>query len=220
METERNWKMEPEEILGRGPVIPVIVIRKREHAVPLARALVAGGIDVLEVTLRTGVALDAIRDIVREVPEAVAGAGTVVTPDDLRAVKEAGAAFAISPGLTPELLHAANLGPIALIPGITTVSELMTGLTRGYTYFKFFPAGAAGGVRMLKSMAGPFPGVTFCPTGGIGAEDFKEYLALENVACVGGSWLAPSKVLEEEKWESITRLARQTVESAAEREGR
>jgi 2-dehydro-3-deoxyphosphogluconate aldolase/(4S)-4-hydroxy-2-oxoglutarate aldolase len=214
MEKERNWKREPGEILGLGPVMPVIMIRKREHAVPLARALVAGGIAVLEITLRTGVALDAIRDIIREVPEAVVGAGTVVTPDDLRAVTEAGAVFAISPGLTPKLLDAANWGPIALIPGISTVSELMTGLARGYPHFKFFPAGVAGGVRMLKAMAGPFPGVTFCPTGGIGAEDYREYLALGNVACVGGSWLAPSSVLEEEDWESITRLARQTVESA------
>jgi 2-dehydro-3-deoxyphosphogluconate aldolase/(4S)-4-hydroxy-2-oxoglutarate aldolase len=161
MTQTRNWKINPAAILDQGPVVPVMVIKKLEHAVPLAKALLAGGIKVLEITLRTPVAVDAIRAISREVGDAVVGAGTVTTPEELREITEAGAVFAISPGLTPELLEAANGGSIALIPGISTISELMTGITRGYGYFKFFPAEAAGGINMLKSIAGPFPQITF-----------------------------------------------------------
>jgi 2-dehydro-3-deoxyphosphogluconate aldolase / (4S)-4-hydroxy-2-oxoglutarate aldolase len=203
-----NWKISAQEILNNGPVVPVMVIKKLEHAVPLARALVKGGIKVLEVTLRTPVAIDAIRIISQEVPDAVVGAGTVISPDDLRAVEKAGAVFAISPGLTPELLEAANQGGIALIPGISSISELMTGLEKGYLNFKFFPAEAAGGVKMLQSIAGPFPNITFCPTGGINPENYKKYLALKNVACIGGSWLVPAEVIEQEDWDTITKLAR------------
>lgn len=214
MSQRRNWTREPAEILSLGPVIPVMVIKKREQAVPLARALVAGGVKVLEITLRTAVAVDAITAICREVPDAVVGAGTVTTPEELRAVTEAGAVFAISPGLTPELLEAANAGTIALIPGISTISELMTGISRGYNHFKFFPAEAAGGIKMLKAIAGPFPSITFCPTGGISPDNYKDYLALANVACVGGSWIVPGKAIEQEDWERITALAHEAVRTS------
>ena len=179
----RNWKIAPLDVLNAGPVVPVIVVKKIEQAIPLAQALLAGGVKVLEVTLRSEVAVDAIRHISREVPEAIVGAGTVASPEDLGAVAEAGAVFAISPGLTPTLLDA-NQGPIALIPGISTASELMFGMEMGYTEFKFFPAEAAGGVQMLKSIGGPFPHITFCPTSGISPENYNDYLALANVACV------------------------------------
>lgn len=210
----RNWKIDAASILGQGPVVPVMVIKKLEHAVPLAKALLAGGIKVLEITLRTPVAVDAIRAISREVSEAVVGAGTVTTPEELKEVAEAGAVFAISPGLTPELLEAANAGSIALIPGVSTISELMTGITRGYNHFKFFPAAAAGGVKMLQSIAGPFPQITFCPTGGISPANYKEYLALDNVACIGGSWLVPADAIEQEDWQKITDLASEAVKNA------
>jgi len=214
MSQMRKWKMDPAEILHMGPVVPVMVIEKLSHAVPLAKALLAGGIRVLEITLRTPVALDAIRLIGREVPQAVVGAGTVVSPHDLRAVEEAGAVFAISPGLTPELLETANRGSIVLIPGISTISELMTGITRGFAHFKFFPAEAAGGVSYLKAIAGPFPHIIFCPTGGISRDNYRKYLALKNVACVGGSWVAPADVIEREDWARITTLASETLRNS------
>ena len=210
----RKWKMEPAEVFAQGPVVPVMVIKDLAHAVPVARALVAGGIRVLEITLRTPVAVAAIREIARAVPEAVVGAGTVTSVEDLAAVSEAGAVFAISPGLTPELLDGANQGDIALIPGIATVSELMVGLQRGYDHFKFFPAEAAGGIPMLKAIAGPFPKVTFCPTGGIGLGNYREYLALGNVACVGGSWVAPAEAVAQGDWGRVSQLAREAVEGA------
>ncbi|MCX5864557.1 MAG: bifunctional 4-hydroxy-2-oxoglutarate aldolase/2-dehydro-3-deoxy-phosphogluconate aldolase [Deltaproteobacteria bacterium] len=206
--------MEPGEVFAQGPVVPVMVIKDLDRAVPLARALVAGGIRVLEITLRTPVAVEAIREIAKSVPEAVVGAGTVTTAEDLAAVSEAGAVFAISPGLTPELLDAANQGDIALIPGIATISELMAGLRRGYSHFKFFPAEAAGGIPMLKAIAGPFPKVVFCPTGGIGLGNYCEYLALGNVACVGGSWVAPAEAVAQGDWARITKLAREAVHGA------
>ena len=214
MTLTRNWKMNPAEVFAQGPVVPVMVIKDLAHAVPLARALVAGGIRVLEITLRTPVAVEAIREIARAVPEAVVGAGTVTSVDDLAAVSEAGAVFAISPGLTPELLDGANQGGIALIPGIATVSELMTGLQRGYDHFKFFPAEAAGGIAMLKAIGGPFPQVVFFPTGGIGLGNYREYLALGNVACVGGSWVAPAEAVAQGDWGRISQLAREEVEGA------
>nr|WP_307632115.1 bifunctional 4-hydroxy-2-oxoglutarate aldolase/2-dehydro-3-deoxy-phosphogluconate aldolase [Thiovibrio frasassiensis] len=211
MALTRKWKMQPGEVFAQGPVVPVMVIKDLAHAVPLARALVAGGIRVLEITLRTPVAVAAIREIARQVPEAVVGAGTVTNAEDLVAVSEAGAVFAISPGLTPELLDAANRGSIALIPGIATVSELMVGLQWRYDHFKFFPAEAAGGIPMLKAIAGPFPKVTFCPTGGISVENYRDYLALGNVACVGGSWVAPAEAVARGDWELISQLARDAV---------
>ena len=217
MTKTKNWKRAPLEILNAGPVVPVIVIKNIEHAVPLAKALLAGGVKVLEITLRSEVAVEAIHRIGRDVPEAIVGAGTVTTLYDLEAVAEAGAVFAISPGLTPTLLAAANQGPIALIPGISTASELMFGIEKGYTEFKFFPAEAAGGIHMLQSIGGPFPQITFCPTGGISSKNFKDYLALDNVACVGGSWIVPQQVIKTESWRTITELAEKAVVAADKR---
>lgn len=211
MEAKRQWRIQPGEVMRQGPVVPVMVIHKLEHAVPLANALLAGGIRVLEITLRTPVAMESIRAIRREVPDAIVGAGTVTRGEELDAVAAAGAVFAISPGLTAELLDAANRGPIPLIPGIATISELMTGMARGYDHFKFFPAEAAGGVRMVQAIAGPFPRITFCPTGGITFANYREYLALDNVACVGGSWVAPQGAMDQGDWARITALAREAV---------
>ena len=211
MPNPQQWKMMPLDVLNAGPVVPVIVIKKIEQAVPLAQALLKGGIRVLEVTLRSAAAVDAIGLLSREVPDAIVGAGTVANPEDLQAVAEAGAVFAISPGLTPSLLDAANQGPIALIPGIASASELMLGMEMGYTAFKFFPAEAAGGVPMLKSIGGPFPQITFCPTGGVSQDNYNDYLALTNVACVGGSWIVPAREIEAGNWGAITELAAKAV---------
>lgn len=198
-------------ILRIGPVMPVLVLKNADHAVPLAKALLAGGIRVLEITLRSEAALEGIRRISAAVPEAVVGAGTVLTRDDLAKVAEAGGRFAISPGLTPALLAAAKDAPIPLIPGIATASELMLAMEQGFTELKFFPAEAAGGVQMLKSLHGPFPQITFCPTGGISAANCQAYLALANAACVGGSWIAPAELIEQEDWDGIARLAEQAA---------
>ena len=198
-------------VLKTGPVVPVIVINNLDQAVPLAKALIAGGVKVLEITLRTPMAIEAIRMISKEVPKAVVGAGTVATEQDLNAVAAVGGVFAISPGLTPTLLTAAVNGPIALIPGISTASELMLGMEYGLNEFKFFPAEAAGGIKMIKSIGGPFPQATFCPTGGISPANYKEYLSLKNVACVGGSWLAPKDALEQGDWDKITDIAKKAI---------
>ena len=179
----KNWKTSAEAILKTGPVVPVIVVNKLEHAVPMAKALVAGGVRVLEVTLRTACAMDAIRAIAKEVPEAIIGAGTVLNPQQLAEVTEAGAQFAISPGLTEPLLKAATEGSIPLIPGISTVSELMLGLDYGLKEFKFFPAEANGGTKALQAIAGPFANVRFCPTGGISPANYRDYLAVRFRYC-------------------------------------
>lgn len=188
--------------------MPVMVIQNLDDAVPLARALAAGGIKVLEITLRTPIALDAIRLISREVDGAIVGAGTIANPEQLKAAEDAGAVFAISPGITESLLKAANSGNIALIPGVATLSELMLGMEYGLDHFKFFPAEAAGGIPMLKAIAGPFPQATFCPTGGISPENYQAYLKLPNVACVGGSWLAPQDAVKTKNWAKVTELAK------------
>ncbi len=211
MSNTKNWKLSALDVLQTGPVVPVIVINNIDHAVPLAKALVAGGVKVLEVTLRTPVAIEAIKRIAAEVPDAIVGAGTVATEADLHAVTEAGGVFAISPGLTPTLIEAALNGSIALIPGISTASELMFGMEYGLREFKFFPAEAAGGIKMIKSIGGPFPQATFCPTGGISPDNYKEYLSLKNVACVGGSWLAPTDALEQGDYQKITGLAQKAI---------
>jgi len=194
--------------------MPVMVIQNLDDAVPLAKALVAGGVRVLEITLRTPVALEAIRLISQEVKDAVVGVGTITTPEQLKAAEEAGAVFAISPGLTPTLLAAAKQSSIALIPGIASISELMLGMEYGLDHFKFFPAEAAGGIPMLKAIAGPIPQVTFCPTGGISPENYQAYLSLSNVACVGGSWLAPADVVKAKDWAKVTELAKHAVANA------
>ena len=211
MTHNRSWKMTPLEVFSRSPIIPVMIIDQVDDAVPLAKALLAGGLTVLEITLRTGAALEAIKRIADEVPGAIVGAGTVTNANDLLAVEKAGGVFAISPGLTPTLLRDANQGRLALIPGISTPSELMLGMEMGYSEFKFFPAAAAGGVKMLKSIGGPFPQATFCPTGGISPENYREYLALPNVACVGGSWIVPKDAIAAGDWQQITDLARSAL---------
>lgn len=209
--TDRNWLLESSEVFASGPVVPVLVIENVEDAVPIAKAMLAGGIKVLEVTLRTPSAIEVIREIAQHCPEAIVGAGTVTNATQLKQVTEAGAKFAISPGLTSDLLEAGNQGSIALIPGIASISELMKGLDLGYTHFKFFPAEASGGVQSLKSIGGPFPDVRFCPTGGINPSNYKDYLALDNVMCCGGSWLCPDAVVKEKRWDEITRLAKEAV---------
>jgi 2-dehydro-3-deoxyphosphogluconate aldolase/(4S)-4-hydroxy-2-oxoglutarate aldolase len=209
--TNSNWKVQPSTVLNASPVMPVMVIQDLENAVPLAKALVAGGIRVLEITLRTPVALEAIRAIANEVPDAIVGAGTILNEQQLQAAADAGAVFAISPGLTANLLAAAQKSSIALIPGISSLSELMLGMEYGLDHFKFFPAENAGGVPMLKAIAGPIPQVTFCPTGGISLKNYNEYLALPNVACCGGSWLAPADVVKNKDWAKVTQLAQEAI---------
>ncbi|KEA62645.1 4-hydroxy-2-oxoglutarate aldolase [Marinobacterium lacunae] len=203
-------------VLNSAPVMPVLVIERVEDAVPLANALKAGGLRVLEVTLRTDAALDAIRAMVDEVDDVIVGAGTVATVSQLADVEAAGAAFAISPGATAALLEAGRTSAIPYIPAISTVSELMNGLDAGYSAFKFFPAEASGGVATLKAIAGPFPDVRFCPTGGIGADNFTDYLKLPNVSCVGGSWVVPAGLIRDRDWAGITALAAAAVARAGQ----
>jgi 2-dehydro-3-deoxyphosphogluconate aldolase/(4S)-4-hydroxy-2-oxoglutarate aldolase len=197
------------KLADHGPVIPVIVIEDLAHAVPLARALVAGGVKVLEVTLRTPVALQAIEAMAREVPEAIVGAGTLRTAADARAVKNAGAAFAVSPGFTDSLSAACRAVELPLLPGVSSASEVMRAADAGHSFLKLFPATAAGGVALLKGLAGPFPDIAFCPTGGITPETAPQFLALPNVKVCGGSWLSPKDALQSGDWARITRLARE-----------
>ncbi|MEU8269715.1 bifunctional 4-hydroxy-2-oxoglutarate aldolase/2-dehydro-3-deoxy-phosphogluconate aldolase [Sphaerisporangium sp. NPDC049002] len=194
-------------ILDLAPVVPVVVIDDVETAVPLARALVAGGLPVIEVTLRTSCALDAIARIAAEVPDAVIGAGTVRTPADVAASTGAGARFLVSPGSTPALVDAMLDSGVPFLPGAATASEVLALAERGLTELKFFPAGPAGGVAYLKALAGPIPEVRFCPTGGIRLETAPEYLALPNVGCVGGTWLTPADALASGDYSRIEKLA-------------
>ncbi|MDU6539352.1 bifunctional 4-hydroxy-2-oxoglutarate aldolase/2-dehydro-3-deoxy-phosphogluconate aldolase [Mixta calida] len=210
----KNWKTSAEAILTTGPVVPVIVVNDLAHAVPMAKALVAGGVRVLEVTLRTPVAMDALKAIIQEVPDAIVGAGTVINTQQLAEVTAAGAQFVISPGITEPLLQTAVEGTVPLIPGISTVSELMTGMQYGLREFKFFPAEANGGVKALQAIAGPFPQVRFCPTGGISPKNYRDYLALKSVLCIGGSWLVPNDALASGDYQRITELAREAVAGA------
>lgn len=200
-----------EEVLKLSPVMPVVVIDDVGLAEPLARALLAGGIRTIEVTLRTPTALDAIAAIARTVPEMIVGAGTVLSPGDLDAAVNAGARYALSPGGTPKLMKAARKRPIPFIPGVATSSELMRGLDLGYTCFKFFPAEQLGGPAGLKAQAGPLPAARFCPTGGVTLEKARAYLALENVLCVGGSWVAPPDKIKAGDWSGIEALAREAA---------
>jgi 2-dehydro-3-deoxyphosphogluconate aldolase/(4S)-4-hydroxy-2-oxoglutarate aldolase len=194
-------------MLRLAPVIPVVVIEDARHAVPLARALVAGGLPMIEITLRTAAGLEAIRAIAAEVPEAVVGAGTVLTPAQLDAVQAAGARFAVSPGATPRILDAAADRAIPLLPGIATATEAMLLIERGFTCAKFFPAVPAGGVAYLSALAAPLPQLKFCPTGGITLASAPEFLALGNVLCVGGSWMVGRAALEAQDWAGITTAA-------------
>lgn len=197
------------DVMRDAPVIPVIVLHDVRHAVPMARALVAGGIRMLEVTLRTPQALECMRAIAAEVPDAVVGAGTVRTSADAAAAARAGARFAVSPGFTPAVGRACRDAGLPLLPGVATGSEIMTAQEEGFSALKFFPAVQAGGTAMLKAWQGPFGDVAFCPTGGIQPANAAEFLALKNVACVGGSWLVPADALEQRDWSRITRLARE-----------
>jgi 2-dehydro-3-deoxyphosphogluconate aldolase / (4S)-4-hydroxy-2-oxoglutarate aldolase len=198
-------------ILGPAPVIPVVVIEDEAAAVPMARALVNGGLPVIEVTLRTPAGLSAIKRIAEEVPDAVVGAGTILSPADVTAAVEAGSRFLVSPGCTSNLLDAMIGSGVAVLPAAATASEVLVLMERGLTHAKFFPARPAGGVSYLKALAGPLPMVRFCPTGGIDAGNAPDYLALPNVACVGGSWLTPNAVVAAGDWGRIEQLAREAV---------
>lgn len=198
-------------LIRRARVIPVITIERAEDAVPLARALVAGGIDHVEITLRTAAAPAAAAAIRANVPEAVLGIGTVLTPHDLDQAQELGARFALSPGITPELLDAAANRGLPFVPGISTPSELMAAMARGFDVVKFFPATASGGMAAVKALAGPFPQVRFCPTGGISEDNFTDWLHLPNVIAVGGTWLAPAEEIRTGAWLTITDRARRAL---------
>jgi 2-dehydro-3-deoxyphosphogluconate aldolase/(4S)-4-hydroxy-2-oxoglutarate aldolase len=204
-------------LLDRVPVVPVVVIDTVEHAVPVARALAGGGLPVIELTLRTPVALEAIRAIADEVPEILIGAGTVNTPQQAEASVAAGAQFLVSPGATPTLLSALQSTGIPFLPGVATVSEALAAYERGITELKFFPAEASGGVAFLSSLAGPLPQLRFCPTGGITPATAPDYLRLPNVACVGGSWLTPKRLLEAGDYDAITSLARTAASMGGDR---
>ena len=199
------------EIMRAGPVIPVIVVDQLKDAVPLARALIAGGVRVLELTLRTPMALQAIEAIANEVEGAIIGVGTITRPEDFEAALKAGALFGVSPGLTPALIAAAKDSALPLLPGVMTPSDVIAARAAGFTELKLFPAQQAGGIGMLKAMAGPFPDVRFCPTGGISVATAPDFLALSNVACVGGSWLTPPDAIAAGDWDRITALARETA---------
>jgi len=196
------------ELATYGPVIPVIVLQRVQDAVPMAQALVAGGVRVLEVTLRTPVGLACIEAIARQVPEAIVGAGTIRTAADARAAKDAGSRFGVSPGYTAAVGAACRKAGLPLLPGVATSGEVMAAMADGLGFLKFFPATAAGGIPMLKALAGPFPDIVFCPTGGITPETAPQFLALPNVKVCGGSWLTPADALEKGDWARITALAR------------
>jgi len=200
-----------DSLLDQVPVIPVVVLHDAEHAVPLAKALVDGGLPAIELTLRTPVALDAIARIAAEVPEILLGAGTVLDADQARAAADAGARFLVSPGSTPRLRAALRETGLPSLPGVSTVSEVLTLLEEGWTEMKLFPASAVGGVELLKALGSPVPAARFCPTGGIGPQTAAAYLALPNVGCVGGSWITPAALLEAQDWGAISDLAREAA---------
>lgn len=207
----RNKKLA--DLLRHGPIVPVITLERVEDAVPLARALVAGGLRLLEITLRTPAAADSATAIIQDVPEAVVGIGTVLTPNDLERARKLGARYALSPGATPDLLEAASESEMPFIPGIATASELMAALAHGFQTVKFFPAVAAGGIPALKALAGPFPQARFCPTGGIDEKNARDWLALSNVVAVGGSWVCPTSDIRAQAWDEITSKAQRAVVS-------
>jgi len=199
------------ELAAYGPVIPVIVLQRVQDAVPLAQALVAGGVRVLEVTLRTPVALECIEAIARAVPQAIVGAGTIRSAADAHAAKSAGSAFGVSPGYTTAVGAACRDVGLPLLPGVATAGEVMAAMADGLEFLKFFPATAAGGIPLLKALAGPFPDVAFCPTGGITLQSAPQFLALSNVKVCGGSWLTPADAVARGDWARITELAREAA---------
>lgn len=196
------------EICNAAPIVPVLVVEDVAHAKPLAEALVAGGLPALEVTLRTPAALEVIRAMA-DVPGGMVGAGTLLTPDDVRAAKDAGATFGVSPGATDTLLDVCEAEGLPLLPGAASASEAMALLERGYNMLKFFPAEAAGGSKFIGSLASPLPQISFCPTGGVSPQNATDYLSLPNVVCAGGSWVAPSKLVKQGAWDQIEALARE-----------
>ncbi|PMR73208.1 bifunctional 4-hydroxy-2-oxoglutarate aldolase/2-dehydro-3-deoxy-phosphogluconate aldolase [Billgrantia endophytica] len=202
---------ELDSICLKAEVIPVLAIERIEDAIPLGRALVEGGLTVLEVTLRTDCALEAVRRLSEALPQASIGVGTVLTPAQYRQAEQAGADFVVTPGTTEALYRYGVSSSVPMLPGVATVSELMTGWQYGYRRFKFFPAEASGGVKALKAFAGPIPEARFCPTGGISLENADDYLALNNVMCVGGSWLTPGSLVDAEDWNGIHQLAREAA---------
>ena len=202
-----------EEILLPARIVPVLTIDRVEDGVPLARALVAGGVKVLEVTFRTEAAVDAAKAIIAEVPDAIVGMGTVLDGDDLRRALALGARFAVSPGATPELLDAAAASTLPLLPGVATASEVMQAKARGFNLLKFFPAEQAGGIPMLRALAGTFPSTRFCPTGGVNADNVATWLAEPNVVAVGGSWLCPPAEIRAGNWSSITAMCERAMKS-------
>ena len=198
-------------LFEQATIIPVLTIERLEDAVPLAKALVAGGVHVLEVTLRTPVAIESAKAIMADVPEAIVGIGTILNADDLAQAEAIGARFGISPGATPDLLKAAAASALPFAPGIATASELMLGLSRGFNLVKFFPAEQSGGIKALRALAGPFPDVRFCPTGGIGETNAASWLAEPNVVAVGGSWLCPAADIRSGNWAGITAICNRTM---------
>ena len=194
-------------------VVPVLTIERAEDAVPLARALVKGGVHTLEVTLRTPAAVDAAKAIIAEVPDAIVGIGTILNADDLSRAEAMGARFGISPGATPELLKAAAASPLPFAPGIATASELMAALAHGFDLVKFFPAEPSGGIKALRALAGPFPNAKFCPTGGIGEANASAWLSEPNVVAVGGSWLCPPAEIKSGNWSGITAICGRSMKS-------
>jgi 2-dehydro-3-deoxyphosphogluconate aldolase/(4S)-4-hydroxy-2-oxoglutarate aldolase len=202
------------EIMTISPIVPVMVINNVEYAVPLAKALVKGGLKVLEITLRTPAALESIRRIKAEVPDAIVGAGTIINIETLNQAIEAGAQFIVSPGTTDKLIDAALATGVPLLPGIANPSDAMRLLEKGITAMKFFPAEAAGGIPMLKSIGAPIPQITFCPTGGVSQKNVKAYYDLPNVACVGGSWMCAANLVDAENWDEITRLSAEAIQLA------
>jgi 2-dehydro-3-deoxyphosphogluconate aldolase / (4S)-4-hydroxy-2-oxoglutarate aldolase len=200
-------------LFRQATIIPVLTIERLEQAVPLAKALVAGGVRVLEVTLRTAVAVDAAKAMIAEVPDAIVGIGTILNADDLARAKALGAQFGISPGATPDLLKAAAASDLPFAPGIATASELMAALAAGLDLVKFFPAEQSGGIKALRALAGPFPNAKFCPTGGIGEANAASWLAEPNVLCVGGSWLCPAADIRSGNWGGITAMCDRAMKS-------
>jgi 2-dehydro-3-deoxyphosphogluconate aldolase / (4S)-4-hydroxy-2-oxoglutarate aldolase len=197
-----------EQVMTATAVVPVIVVDSVEEAVQLGKALVAGGVPVLEVTLRTAVALEAITALRKEVPEAIVGAGTVCSREQYVKAIEAGSQFIISPGMTADLLTVGKEYPVPYLPAVATISDILLGMEYGYDHFKFFPAEVNGGIKALQAFGGPLPDIRFCPTGGISEKNFRDYLALPNVLCVGGSWIVPKELVKAQKWDEITALAK------------
>ncbi|WP_367683719.1 bifunctional 4-hydroxy-2-oxoglutarate aldolase/2-dehydro-3-deoxy-phosphogluconate aldolase [Helicobacter pylori] len=199
------------EILQISPIVPVVVIENIKDAVPLAQSLIEGGIPIIEVTLRSSCALEAIELIAKNVPKMCVGAGTILNPTQLEQAQNRGAEFLISPGLTIKLLEYAKKKDMPLIPGVSSSSEVMQALELGYSALKFFPAEYCGGVKLLNAFNGPFKGVKFCPTGGISADNMRSYLNLENVLCVGGSWLTPKDLIQNKEWDKITEICKRAL---------